>query len=54
MEKYQNEITLVLTRVAGRPEMYIHGRKWKWNNQKGCPAVSASVIDVQWRGESDI
>lgn len=25
----------VFTRVTGHPEIYIHGWKWKWNNQEG-------------------
>lgn len=54
VEQQQNEIPFVLTRVAGRPEIYIHGCKWKWNNQERCPAVPTPVIDVQRRGESDI
>lgn len=44
----------VFTRVTGHPEIYIHGWKWKWNNQEGCPAALPPVTEVHWRGESDI
>lgn len=44
----------IFTTVVGHPEICIHGYKWKWNNQEERPAVPAIVIDVQWRGESDI
>ena len=45
MEQWQNEFPLVLTRVAGRPEMYIHGCKWKWKQPKrGFPQCRGQLL----------
>lgn len=35
----------VFTRVTGHPEIYIHGWKWKWNNQEG---VSCCATTSYW------
>lgn len=35
----------VFTRVTGHPEIYIHGWKWKWNNQEG---VSCFATTSYW------